>query len=88
MRKGRIILHNHLYNIFLLNRKMDKLKARVYKEVVEDMSAHSGGTAKFIEEKMEKAEAREKIFVQEVISLFFVSSFCFQCYGMLLAYME
>ena len=51
---------------------MDKLKARVYKEVVEDMSAHSGGTAKFIEEKMEKAEAREKIFVQEVISLFFV----------------
>ena len=67
---------------------MDKLKAGIYKEVVEDVSAHSDGTAKFIEKKMEKTEAREKIFVQEEISLFFVSSFCFQCYGMLLAYME
>ena len=42
---------------------MDKLRARIYKEVPEDMSAHFDVGDKFIKEKMGKICAREKISV-------------------------
>ena len=33
---------------------MYKLRARIFKKVVEDLSVHSDGTAKVVEEKMEE----------------------------------
>lgn len=40
---------------------MDKLKTRIYKEVLEGVSAHFDGADKFIEEIMGEIRAPEKL---------------------------
>ena len=47
--------------------KMDKLRLKVYEEVLKDMSAHFDGSEKLIEEKIEETCPRGKISVEKII---------------------
>lgn len=54
---------------------MDKLRFKVYKELLKDISAYFDGAEKLIEEKMEEIYSWEKIFVEELIYLFLLLCF-------------
>ena len=55
---------------------MDKLRVKVYKEVLKDVSARFENAEECINERIEYICTRDKISAAEVIN-FFVFSFCF-----------